>query len=372
MALSGDFVTPRLNGLKYFEKPPLQYWATAISFKLFGVSDLAARLYVALCGLGSALLVAFAATRLYDTKTGMLAAFILLASPYFAAISQIITLDIGLTFWLTLMLCAFLLSQAATDARDNRHWLWLAWAAAAGATLSKGLIGVVFPAATVFLYCLVRADFGLLSRLQWRWGPLVFFALVTPWFVLVQMQNPEFAQFFFIHERFTTDTHRRVGSWWYFVPILFTGLLAWLLAFFPAAWHGLKERGMVIRTRAHQKPFKPLLFLLIFCGFVFAFFSYSGSKLPGYIAPLFPPLAVVLAVYVRNASGRRLAWLVLPTALIGAAAAVWLWMAPLMILRCPPMAPRRASRRWHSRWPRSLRLYCCTVNAKCRPRSYSR
>ncbi len=331
MAASGDFVTPRLNGLKYFEKPPLQYWATAISFKLLGVSDLAARLYVALCGLGCVLLIAFAGARLYDAETGMLAAFILLASPYFTAISQIVTLDIGVTFWLTFTLVAFLLSQVATDARGNRNWLITAWAAAAGAMLSKGLIGVVFPAATVFVYCVLQRDFKLLLRLQWVWGLLVFLALATPWFVLVQMQNPEFAQFFFIHEhweRFTSDTHRRVGAWWYFVPILLAGLLAWLIAFFPAVWSGLRDRGIVIHARAQQKPFKPLLFLLIFCGFVFVFFSKSGSKLPGYIAPLFPALALVLAVYVRNAVASRLAWLVLPTALIGAGATYWLWMAP--------------------------------------------
>src|SRR5258707_11578878 len=81
MAASGDFVTPRLNGLKYFEKPPMQYWATAIAFKLFGESDFSARLYTTLCALGCLLLVLYAGTRLFDLETGTYAAFALLAMP---------------------------------------------------------------------------------------------------------------------------------------------------------------------------------------------------------------------------------------------------------------------------------------------------
>lgn len=332
MAATGDFVTPRLNGLKYFEKPPMQYWATAVAFKLFGVSEFAARLYTALCGLGSVFLIAFVGWRLYDEKVGVMSALILFAAPYFAALTEVVTLDMGLTFWMTLSLSGFLLGEASTHSRSaHRNWLMVAWAGAAGAVLSKGLIGVVFPAATVFLYCLVKRDFGLLKRLQWGWGLLVFIALAAPWFILVSRENPEFARFFFIHEhveRFLAEGHRRAQPWWYFLPILLAGFLPWALTLFPAVLHGWRQPGISRFSTFEEREFRPLQFALIFSVFVLLFFTKSSSKLPAYIVPIFPPLALVLAVYWRDATARRLSWLVLPISAVAAYGAYAAWLAP--------------------------------------------
>ena len=331
MALSGDFVTPRLNGLKYFEKPPLQYWATAVAFRLFGESELTARLYTALCGLGCILLIAYTGKRLYDEETGLLAALVLLSAPYFVALIEIVTLDMGLTFWMTLTISAFLISQNTADQPSQRRWLWVAWAGMAGAMLSKGLIGIVFPAAALFFYCLLQRDFRLLAQLEWMRGLAIFFVLVMPWLVMVSIQNPEFLQFFFIHEhfeRFTTTTHRRVQSWWYFLPILFAGLLPWALALIPAAVSGWRSAAKPI---GQNRIFAPLKFVLIYSMFVLAFFSLSSSKLPAYILPIFPLIALLIGVYLRNVDARWLAWMVLPTlpvALWGAYAA---WQAPLQM-----------------------------------------
>ena len=331
MALSGDFVTPRLNGLKYFEKPPLQYWATAVAFRLFGESELTARLYTALCGLGCILLIAYTGKRLYDEETGLLAALVLLSAPYFVALIEIVTLDMGLTFWMTLTISAFLISQNTADQPSQRRWLWVAWAGMAGAMLSKGLIGIVFPAAALFFYCLLQRDFRLLAQLEWMRGLAIFFVLVMPWLVMVSIQNPEFLQFFFIHEhfeRFTTTTHRRVQNWWYFLPILFAGLLPWALALIPAAVSGWRSAAKPI---GQNRIFAPLKFVLIYSMFVLAFFSLSSSKLPAYILPIFPLIALLIGVYLRNVDARWLAWMVLPTlpvALWGAYAA---WQAPLQM-----------------------------------------
>lgn len=332
MALSGDFITPRLNGLKYFEKPPLQYWATAITFKLFGISEFTARLYTALCGLGAIFLMVLVGWKLYDEKVAVLSALILLSAPYFAALTEIVTLDMGLAFWMTLSLSGFLLGEASSHSRvAHRNWLIVAWAGAAGAVLSKGLIGVVFPAATVFLYCLIKRDFSLLKRLQWGWGLLVFFALTAPWFILVSRENPEFARFFFIHEhfeRFLSDGHRRTEPWWYFFPILLAGFLPWALTLFPAMFHGWRQQGVSRFGTLDERDFRPLQFALIFSVFVLLFFSKSSSKLPAYLAPIFPPLALVLAVYLRDATAKRLSWLVLPISAVAAYGAYAAWHAP--------------------------------------------
>ena len=328
MAATGDFVTPRLNGLKYFEKPPMQYWATAAAFGMFGESEFSARLYTFLCGIGCILLVAYTGSRLFDDETGALAALVLLAAPYFMMLTEIVTLDMGLTFWMTLGVCGFLLAQTSVYHPERRRWMLWAWAGMAGAVLSKGLIGIVFPAAAIFFYCLVQLDFRLLLKLEWLRGLAVFFAIAAPWFILVSIRNPEFAHFFFIHEhfeRFLTTSHRREAAWWFFVPIVFAGFLPWMIALLPATISGWRAPAL---SKSDGSTFAPLKFMLLFCAFVLLFFSKSSSKLPAYVLPMFPILALVIAAYLKKSGPRMLAWLtlpVLPLALTGAYAA---WIAP--------------------------------------------
>ena len=328
MAASGDVITPRLNGLKYFEKPPMQYWATAAAFAAFGENEFNARLYTFLCGIGCILLIAYAGSRLFDDETGALAALVLLATPYFMMLSEIVTLDMGLTFWMTLGVCSFMLSQASSSDAGRRRWMLLAWAGMAGAVLSKGLIGIVFPAAAIFLYCVVQRDFRLLLKLEWLRGLAVFLAIAAPWFVMVSIRNPEFAHFFFIHEhfeRFLTSSHRREAAWWFFVPILFAGFLPWMIALLPAMISGWRAPAL---SKADGSTFAPLKFMLLFSLFVLLFFSKSSSKLPAYILPMFPVLALVMAVYLRHARAQRLAWLVIPVLPLALAGAYAAWIAP--------------------------------------------
>jgi 4-amino-4-deoxy-L-arabinose transferase-like glycosyltransferase len=329
MAESGDFVTPRLNGLKYFEKPPMQYWASAISFKLFGLNEFSARLYTALCGLGCIFLVTLLGWRLYNEETGLIAGLVLLSAPYFAVMNEIVTLDMGLTFWLTLAMTSFLLSQHTPLDAARKRWLWLAWAGMAGAVLSKGLIGIVFPAATIFLYGLATRHFRLWARLEWLPGLAIFFALTVPWFVLVSIQNPEFPQFFFIHEhfeRFLSDGHRRTEAWWFFIPLLFVGFLPWLLTLLPAMWRGWQAPGHIVDGQIHA--FQPLKFILIYTLFILLFFSKSSSKLPAYILPFFPVMALVVARYIQEIDTRRLSWLILPIAPLAIYGVYAAWREP--------------------------------------------
>ncbi|MBL8510625.1 MAG: glycosyltransferase family 39 protein [Betaproteobacteria bacterium] len=327
MAISGDFITPRLNGLKYFEKPPLQYWATALTFRAFGESEFTARLYPALCGLGCILLILFTAGRLYGVETGAYSALALMSGLFFMAMNEVITLDMGLTFWMTLTVCAFLLAQSAATPPARRSWLLLAWAGTALALLSKGLIGPVFPFAALFLYVLIHRKWHLLLQLEWRWGLLVFFLIATPWFVLVSLQNPEFPHFFFIHEhfeRFLTTTHRREEPWWFFLPLLFFGYTPWILLLIPAAWAAWRADAANVAAGR----FAVLRYIVIFSVFVLFFFSKSGSKLPAYILPLFPLLAIPLGVYLCKADTKRLAWMVSPIIVLALAGSYYAWKAP--------------------------------------------
>lgn len=322
MANSGDFVTPRLNDIKYFYKPPLQYWASAFAMLSFGENEFSARLYTKLAGLGCILIMLFVGWRLYGHEVGLLTAMVMISSPYFSAMTEVVTLDMGLTFWMTLAMGAFLLGQHADSEMARRRWLCLAWAGMAGAVLSKGLIGIVFPAATIFFYGLANRDFRLWRELEWLRGLCIFFALTLPWFILVSQQNAEFPSFFFIHEhvdRFLTDEHRRSEPWHYFIPILLAGCLPWLVSLFPAVWQGITAPGHLTPTNA--RSFQPLKFILIFCIFIFLFFSKSQSKLPAYILIFFPVLALVIARYLHTTDSQQLSWQLLPTCFLALAGA---------------------------------------------------
>jgi 4-amino-4-deoxy-L-arabinose transferase-like glycosyltransferase len=325
MVASGDWLSPRLNGFKYFEKPPLQYWATAIAFKLFGQNEISARLYVVLCGLGTLLIVGFTGMRLMNPEVGLAAMLALVASPYFMALGGIVTLDMGLTIWTTATLCALLLAERAVERpREHRRWMLAAWAAIALAVLSKGLVGIVFPAAAVFIHCALRRDFSLLRRLEWLRGSLIFLAIAAPWFIAVSLANPEFAEFFFIHEhfqRFLTRSHRRVEPVWYFIPVLALGFLPWMFALPSAVAHAW-------RAEAGSRGAQPLRLVLAWCAFIVVFFSASGSKLPAYILPAFPPLALVLGRYLVEAPPKRLALWSALTIPLGIAFAVLAWRLP--------------------------------------------
>ena len=291
MLVSGDWVTPRLNGILYFEKPALQYWMGALSFIVFGVNEFAARFWPALTGILSVLAVGLTARRLSGHgHAGQYAALVMGGSVWVIANSHFLSLDMGVSFFLTLTLCAFLWAQHDGASRlEQRYAMWLAWAAMAGATLSKGLIGLLIPGCTLALYSLICWQWGVWRRMHWLAGLAIFLALTVPWFWLVSERNPGFAQFFFIHEhfdRFLTSAHRRDEVWWFFVPVLLAGFLPWTSL--------LPRLARESWPRRRPGEFQVERFALIWALFIFAFFSKSNSKLPSYILPMFPALSLLL------------------------------------------------------------------------------
>ena len=313
MVVSGDWVTPRLNELKYFEKPPLQYWATATAYTLFGEHQWTSRLWAGLTGFAGILLVWFAGLRLFGREAAGYAALLLSSSLLYVLMGHINTLDMGVTFFLTLGIVGLLLGQAQADRKKQRNWMMLAWAGLALAVLSKGLMGLVLPGAALFIYCVVQRDFGVLKRMHWLPGLAVFFVITVPWFVLVMQANPEFFERFFIYEhytRFTTKTHGRYQPWYYFIPILLAGALPWTVLMFDSMFRSVMERG---RGRSlPDKTFNTERFLLIWAVFIYVFFSISGSKLPSYLLPMFPALALLMGKRIAEMRGRVLLWQVAP------------------------------------------------------------
>ena len=306
MFTTGDWVTIRYNALKYFEKPPLQMWGTALAYTLFGIGDWQARLFTALSGIAGLVFTMLAAARWWGRRTAVITGLVLVSAPMWNVGAHFNSLDMGVAGCMTMALAALLLAQHPDATRSQqRNWMWVCWASMALAVLSKGLIGVVLPGFVLVVYTLVARDWVLWKRLHLVTGLIVFFAVGAPWFVLISARNPEFAWFFFVHEHFqrcTSTVHNRNAPLWYFVPLLLAGFLPWL-AQLPGA-----VRLSFARSETAANGFRPTLMLGLWAILIFAFFSISDSKLPGYIFPSIPALAVLAALVLENTGERAWRW----------------------------------------------------------------
>lgn len=304
MVVTGDYVTPRLNGLKYFEKPPLQYWATAAAYRIFEIDEWTSRLAPAFGGLLAALVVGFTLARIASPLAGAYGAIVMASSVLVVAMGHINTLDSFLTGWLALAMGAFLRAQQAGLACSQvRNWMLLCFAALAAATLTKGPVALLIPGGSLFVYSLVTRDIGPWKRLHLLPGMALFLLLTAPWFILVSRANPEFAHFFFIHEhveRFLTTEHKRAGPLYYFVPIFGLGLMPWLFTWFATFIRSWRD------SMRADNGFDWMRFCFVWAVFVFVFFSVSGSKLPSYILPEFPAIAMLLGFELTRISTRTL------------------------------------------------------------------
>jgi len=310
MSISGDWLTPRLNDIKYFEKPALQYWITAAAYDAFGVHQWTARLWPAAAGFLCVVFLGYVGSRIGGPRLGLYGAAALGGSVWHVLNSHFLTLDAGLTLWTGVGFGSLLIAQRGDSTPgEERGWMLLGWGALALAVLSKGLVGAVLPGGALVLYSLATRDWALWRRLHIVAGAIVFFAVAAPWFVAVSLKNREFFDFFFIHEHFTrflTSEHRREGPWWYFLPVLIVGILPWLTVLawtLPRAWAGSPvERNSFCWPR----------FALCWAAFILVFFSASGSKLPSYVLPMAPALALIVGRELVSISNALLFRLSLP------------------------------------------------------------
>ncbi len=314
MVASGDYLTPRLNGVKYFEKPPLFYWLQSLSIKIFGLNEWALRFWTAAFALLGCLAVYFAGRALYGRRTGLLAAVVLANSLLYYAMSRIITLDMAVSVLISCALLAFLLGAREPMGPRRRVAMWAFFLFAALATLTKGLIGIVIPALVIGIWIWLLGEWRVLKAMYLPSGIVLFLAVVLPWHVLIARVNPEFLNFYIVHEHFQRYLVRHHGSLhqvWIFVPVVLLGLFPWTAFLAQAIHHNLRL------SWSERKQHQEALFLILWAGTVFTFFSFSSSKLIPYILPMFPPLSILLGRYfaeaweVRDFFGIRLGYWIL-------------------------------------------------------------
>jgi 4-amino-4-deoxy-L-arabinose transferase-like glycosyltransferase len=288
MLVTGDFVTPHLNFTKFFDKPPLSYWLTAVLFRLFGQNELAARLGPAICGIITIWLVFLVASATWGKRTGYISSIVLGSSLLFFALAHVVITDMVLTSCVTTSLAGFYMVQ-----RGDRRWLPAFYVGMAAGMLAKGLIGMVIPVGTAVIWAIVTVDRKALGRvfsLRWAGASL---AISLPWFLAVCSRNPDFFDYFFVRQhfiRYLTTADNRYEPIWFFLPIVLVGLLPWtgfLLRSILSLFDAKKVVGSLKERRGEA-------FMWVWTIFTVLFFSLSRSKLIPYILPAFPPLSVVI------------------------------------------------------------------------------
>ncbi len=306
MVASGDWVTPRLNGVNYFEKPPLMYWAVAAELAVFGPGETSVRIVPVLFGLGGVLLTYAATRRLFGRPAGLGAAIVLGTTAFYAALARLLILDTAVSVLMSATLFCFILGvREAPGAR--RRWLFYGlYASAALATLTKGPIGFLVTGAVMALWLLGFNQWQRLRPFYLPSGALLFLAIAAPWHFLVSARNPTWAHFYLVNqnwERFTTQEHGRFHPLYWFIPILLGGLFPWIGFLWPA----LRAAAAGGWARRREPAQADRWYFIVWAAFIFAFFSKSQSKLAPYILPVFPALAVLIGLEVGRAWRDR-AW----------------------------------------------------------------
>ena len=282
MLANGDYITPRLYGIPWFEKPPLMYWFAALAYKVFGINEFAARFPSAFGATISLFAIYWCGRKLWDRSVGFLTALTLVSSVGFFAFARAASMDMPLTACLTLAMVFFLFAFNEQNP-GRKFWLHGFYAVLGLGVLAKGPVALLLPALSLCGFNLLRGKWE-----DWRtWNIRLLWitaAIAAPWYLLCTFFNGwPFIQEFFINQnfaRFASTIHGHDRPVYFFLPVL-------LLLTFP--WTFLLISAVRRRLGKNEQ-------LLVWWAIVpFVFFSLSGSKLPGYILPMVPPLAFLFA-----------------------------------------------------------------------------
>ncbi len=303
---AGNWRVPTFNFHLRTDKPVLLYWLTMQAYRWFGVTEFAARFWSAVCGLGTMLVVYELGRRLFDRPTALAAGLVLGTSILFAVSSHAATPDALLIFFSTLALFTFWYGYV----HDDPNWYLGFAASTALAVLAKGLVGLLLPSAVIWLFLLWERRLGFLWRSRFVVGSLLFGLIAIPWFVLVGVETRrEFLNgFFFKHhvQRFQTPFEGHGGA---FLPYLLYHPLALIAGFAPwcaflglTLWYGTGRRARADAGARSAERGAPSVaayrFLWCWLAVWLVFFSVAGTKLPNYLLPAYPALALLTARFL--------------------------------------------------------------------------
>jgi len=355
MAETGDWVTPRLYGKPWFEKPPLFYWGAALCFKLFGVSEAAARLPSAISALLTTLALAWLAFRLYGAETARWLLLLLPTTVGMIGFSHAASTDMPFSAMLAIAMVCAAVVLGLTRSENSSVLPQIPWLALilfgfflGLAVLAKGPAGIILAGGAVFFWALFTKRRRDAFRLFHPAALGSFFATALPWYILCARRNPGFFRIFIIEhnfKRYLTPEFQHIQPFWYYGAVV-------LIAIFP--WTVLLPSVIIDAVRSFREgPWRESssLFLALWAFFPLAFFSFSQSKLPGYVLPALPPLvalatqSLVLAFQRSSAAAR---WVAIAVAMLLLIPAGMLWYLVLSAPGRTGLYSHETSLRWAS------------------------
>jgi len=281
MLQSGNLLVPHLNYVAYVEKPPLLYWLTTLSFRIFGVSEFAARLPVALSAVAGILSTYYFTLRAFGRRHAILAAAILATTPLYALMAQVLTTDMTLTALVAIATFSLYLHWL-----EGGRWCWLAYVAMGLAVMTKGPVGAAIPILSMLIWLAIQRELrGAIARFRAVGGSAVMILIAAPWFVAMTIREPGFADFYFVGEHirrvFDTD-YSHAEAFYFYLPVLAIGLLPWSLLVPFLTWRA-----------APRNPARG--FCVVAASVTIVAFSCASAKLIPYVLPAVPPIAVLFA-----------------------------------------------------------------------------
>lgn len=348
MIVRGNWLDPVFNNSPRWGKPVGFYLAEAVSMSALGTGEFAARAPSLLAGLGLTLVTASAGALLFGGGAGLIAGVICATAIMPSVYSRSAVPDMFLAFFVALSLLAFL---KASWLRKNPGgpWLWVMFASAALAFLCKGPLGAILPTISIGGFLLLSKQWRKIPRFKIVRGVLLFLAVVAPWYCyMYSLHGQDFLIEHFIGrnlQRYFTNRWEHAGPPWYYLPVLIAGTFPWTVAFAGGVYVSIRK------VIARNESSRPHLFLLCWLLGMLVFFSFSRSKLPNYVLPLFPSAAILAAHLIqrlieRGSGGRALAWItsVLAAAIVAVAASllgrklgeppnvILLWLSPIGVI----------------------------------------
>lgn len=314
--LVGGTVTPILYGQPWLEKPALYYWRAMGFFKEFGVSDWSARLPSS-SGAFALIVLIFLHMRRFRPGGHLDAALITTSCVAIVSFARGASTDMQLAA----PFCIGMLGWYAWYETGKKFWLFDLYFFGAAATLAKGPVAPFLALAIILLFAGLRREWSLLRRTIWLPGLILYFAMVLPWYLAVQFNNPSFFRVFFKEhnlERFATNRYQHHQPFWYYIAVLVIGLMPWTVIAIRALFDSIEVSIAEWKVRHNPKRYLGHTragdafpeFLVLWALFPIVFFSFSGSKLPGYILPSIPPLTILTADYLNRMRHRGLpGWL---------------------------------------------------------------
>ena len=292
MLLSGDFISPRIYGEPWFDKPVFFYWELLLAFQIFGITDYAARFFPAIMSLLSLFLIYIFSGLLYGKKVGIYSVVILGTSLIFWCVSKLIITDSTLFFFMNSTLVCFYIAYS-----ENKPKLYyLAYVFAGLSVLTKGPIGLLIPGAIIILFLLWEKNIKALLNIKLFGGIIIFLIVCAPWYIaMVNLHGDAFIDTFLgVHNylRATVSEHPKWNVWYYYTGIFLLGIFPWTFAPIIALYRRIKAKDFVVTT--HQK------FLLTWAIFIPVLFQFMATKYPTYSFPAFFPVAILIALFLKD------------------------------------------------------------------------